>query len=141
MFDEGAGELGPVTIVVANAGIGPGGMASDQQQWDEVMGVNLTGVWNTACRHPINDPEWPRWCNRADELTGGLTGAPIAVAGMLAYTAAKHGVIGLTRSWANSLAPYFIRVNSVAPTTVRTPMAGDGNVAEIIERVPSWPAR
>jgi NAD(P)-dependent dehydrogenase (short-subunit alcohol dehydrogenase family) len=55
---------------------------------------------------------------------------------MLAYTAAKHGVIGLTRSWANALAPHFIRVNSVAPTTVRTPMAGDGNVAEIIENVP-----
>jgi NAD(P)-dependent dehydrogenase (short-subunit alcohol dehydrogenase family) len=55
---------------------------------------------------------------------------------MLAYTAAKHGVIGLTRSWANSLAPHSIRVNSVAPTTVRTPMAGGGNVTEIVENVP-----
>jgi SDR family mycofactocin-dependent oxidoreductase len=137
VFDEGAGELGPVTIVVANAGIGPGGMASDQRQWDEVMGVNLTGVWNTG---RVAIPPMIRNGHGGaivlTSSTGGLTGAPIAVAGMLAYTAAKHGVIGLTRSWANSLAPYFIRVNSVAPTTVRTPMAGDGNVAEIIERVP-----
>ena len=136
-FNQGVEELGPATIVVANAGIGPGGMASDQQQWDEVMGVNLTGVWNTgrvAIPSMVKNREGGAIVLTSS--TGGLTGAPIDVAGMLAYTAAKHGVIGLTRSWANSLAPHFIRVNSVAPTTVRTPMAGDGNVAQIIEHVP-----
>ena len=46
--------------------------------------------------------------------TGGLIGAPSDVPGMLGYTAAKHGVIGLMRSWANFLAPHNIRVNSVA---------------------------
>jgi SDR family mycofactocin-dependent oxidoreductase len=134
---EGIEELGPVQIVLANAGIGPGGMASSEQQWAEVIGVNLTGVWNTG-RAAI--PAMVRAGNGGaivlTSSTGGLTGAPIDAAGMLAYTAAKHGVIGLTRSWANSLAPHFIRVNAVAPTTVRTPMAGDGNVAEIIENVP-----
>ena len=45
-------------------------------------------------------------------------------------------MIGLMRSWANFLAPHFIRVNSVAPTTVRTPMAGGGNLAAIIEHAP-----
>jgi SDR family mycofactocin-dependent oxidoreductase len=134
---EGIEELGPVQIVIANAGIGPGGMASSEQQWDEVIGVNLTGVWNTG-RAAI--PSMIEAGNGGAVVltssTGGLMGAPIDAAGMLAYTAAKHGVIGLTRSWANSLAPHFIRVNSVAPTTVRTPMAGGGNVAEIIEHVP-----
>ena len=136
-FKEGVQQLGPVQIVIANAGIGPGGAASSEQQWAEVIGVNLTGVWNTG-RAAI--PSMVKAGNGGaivlTSSTGGLTGAPIDVAGMLAYTAAKHGVIGLTRSWANSLAPHFIRVNSVAPTTVRTPMAGDGNVAEIIEHVP-----
>ena len=47
-FDDGVAALGPVTIVVANAGIGPGGLASPEQQWDEVIAVNLTGVWNTG---------------------------------------------------------------------------------------------
>jgi NAD(P)-dependent dehydrogenase (short-subunit alcohol dehydrogenase family) len=55
---------------------------------------------------------------------------------MLGYTAAKHGVIGLMRSWANFLAQHNIRVNSVAPTTVRTPMANDGDVSMIVKHVP-----
>lgn len=134
---EGIAELGPVQIVVANAGIGPSGMASPEQQWAEVIGVNLTGVWNTG-RAVI--PSMVKAGNGGaivlTSSTGGLTGAPVDAAGMMGYTAAKHGVIGLTRAWANSLAPHFIRVNSVAPTTVRTPMAGGGNVAEIIEHVP-----
>jgi SDR family mycofactocin-dependent oxidoreductase len=136
-FEDGVQELGSVEIVIANAGIGPGGMASSEQQWTEVIGVNLTGVWNTG-RAAI--PSMVAAGNGGaivlTSSTGGMTGAPIDAAGMLAYTAAKHGVIGLTRSWANSLATHFIRVNSVAPTTVRTPMAGGGNVAEIVERVP-----
>ena len=47
-FDEGVGELGRVDVVVANAGIGPGGDATDDEQWDEVVDVNLKGVWNTG---------------------------------------------------------------------------------------------
>src|SRR5262245_48717673 len=47
-FDDGVAELGPITIVVANAGIGPGGLASAEQQWEEVIDVNLKGVWNTG---------------------------------------------------------------------------------------------
>src|SRR4051794_41974544 len=47
-FDEGVAELGPVEIVLANAGIGPGGMASAEQQWDDVIRVNLTCVWETG---------------------------------------------------------------------------------------------
>jgi SDR family mycofactocin-dependent oxidoreductase len=136
-FDDGVTELGPVDIVLANAGIGPGGVASAEQQWDEVVGVNLTGVWNTG-RVAI-----PSMIKRGQggaivltSSTGGLIGPGVGAPGMLGYTAAKHGVIGLMRSWANFLAPHFIRVNSVAPTTVRTPMAGDGNVAAIIEHAP-----
>jgi SDR family mycofactocin-dependent oxidoreductase len=136
-FDDGVAELGPVTVVVANAGIGPGGFASADQQWDEVIDVNLKGVWNTG-RVAI-----PSMIANAlggsivlTSSTGGLIGAPSNVAGMLGYTAAKHGVIGLMRSWANYLAPHNIRVNSVAPTTVRTPMANGGDVSMIIQHVP-----
>jgi SDR family mycofactocin-dependent oxidoreductase len=136
-FDDGVAALGPVTIVVANAGIGPGGFASAEQQWDEVIGVNLTGVWNTgrvAIPSMIEND-----CGGSIILTsstGGLIGTPSDVPGMLGYTAAKHGVIGLMRSWANFLAPHSIRVNSVAPTTVRTPMANNGDVSVILEHVP-----
>jgi SDR family mycofactocin-dependent oxidoreductase len=136
-FDDGVNELGPVDIVLANAGIGPSGIASPEQQWDEVVAVNLTGVWNTG-RVAI-----PSMVERGEggaivltSSTGGLMGVGIPAPGILGYTAAKHGVVGLMRSWANYLAPHNIRVNSVAPTTVRTPMAADGNVAAIIERAP-----
>jgi SDR family mycofactocin-dependent oxidoreductase len=137
-FDLGVGELGLVDIVVANAGIGPGGDATADQQWDDVVDVNLKGVWNTG-RVAI-----PSMIKRGKggaivltSSTAGLIGPGVGYPGMLAYVAAKHGVVGLMRSWANYLAPHFIRVNSVAPTTVRTPMAGgDGNIQEILEHSP-----
>jgi SDR family mycofactocin-dependent oxidoreductase len=136
-FDDGAAELGPVTIVVANAGIGPGGIASPDQQWDEVIDVNLKGVWNTGrVAIPAMIEHGRGGSIVLTSSTGGLIGSPSNVPGMLGYTAAKHGVIGLMRSWANYLAPHNIRVNSVAPTTVRTPMANDGDISMILEHVP-----
>ena len=136
-FDAGVAELGAVTIVVANAGIGPGGLASAEQQWDEVIAVNLTGVWNTGrVAIPSMIENGQGGSIILTSSTGGLTGSPSDVPGMLGYTAAKHGVIGLMRSWANFLAPHSIRVNSVAPTTVRTPMANNGDVSMIIQHVP-----
>jgi SDR family mycofactocin-dependent oxidoreductase len=136
-FDAGVAELGAATIVVANAGIGPSGFATPETQWEEVIGVNLTGVWNTG---RVAIPSMVENGNGGSIIltssTGGLTGSPSDMAGMLGYTAAKHGVIGLMRSWANFLAPHNIRVNSVAPTTVRTPMANNGDVSTIIQHVP-----
>jgi SDR family mycofactocin-dependent oxidoreductase len=136
-FKDGVAELGPVGIVLANAGIGPGGLASPQQQWDDVIGVNLTGVWNTGrVAIPSMIEHGQGGAIVLTSSTGGLVGPGINHAGVLGYTAAKHGVIGLMRSWANYLAPHYIRVNAVAPTTVRTPMANDGDVSSIIEHVP-----
>ncbi len=136
-FDDGCAELGQATIVVANAGIGPGGFASDQEQWDEVISVNLSGVWNTG---RVSIPSIVE-ANQGGSViltssTGGLVGPGLNIAGVLGYTAAKHVVIGLMRSWANYLAPHMIRCNAVAPTTVRTPMANMGDISLILEHVP-----
>lgn len=136
-FEDGVAELGPVTIVVANAGIGPSGLASEETQWNEVIDVNLKGVWNTGrVAIPSMIEHGRGGAIVLTSSTGGLIGSPSNLAGMLGYTAAKHGVIGLMRSWANFLAPHHIRVNSVAPTTVRTPMANNGDVSTIIRHVP-----
>src|SRR3546814_17031 len=125
-FDEGVAELGAVTIVVANAGIGPGGLATADEQWDEVVDVNMKGVFNTGRVAIPSMVENGRGGSIVlTSSTGGMTGSPSNVPGMLGYTAAKHGVIGLMRSWSNYLGPHSIRVNSVAPTTVRTPMANN----------------
>lgn len=137
-YKQGVEELGPVTIVVANAGIGPGGTAVAQEvQWDEVIGVNLTGVWNTG-RATINTmiKNGQGGSIILTSSTGGLMAPGVNDAGMLGYTAAKHGVIGLMRAWANFCAPHFIRVNTVAPTTVQTPMAGGGSVEDITKYAP-----
>ncbi|HET9731484.1 MAG TPA: mycofactocin-coupled SDR family oxidoreductase [Acidimicrobiales bacterium] len=137
-FDEGTSRLGPVGIVLANAGIGAGSSpVSDEQQWEDVIGVNLTGVWNTGrVAIPSMIEHGQGGAIVLTSSTGGLMGVGIPAAGFLAYTAAKHGVIGLMRSWANFLAPHYIRVNSVAPTAVRTPMAADGDLARVLERNP-----
>jgi NAD(P)-dependent dehydrogenase (short-subunit alcohol dehydrogenase family) len=68
--------------------------------------------------------------------TGGLMGAGIPSGGYLGYTAAKHGVIGLMRSWANYLAPHMIRVNSVAPSTVDTPMSENLDLSTLSQTAP-----
>jgi SDR family mycofactocin-dependent oxidoreductase len=132
VFEEGTTELGPVDIVLANAGIGPLSLDPQDQEWHDVIGVNLTGVFNTV-RVAI-----PSMVERGQggaivltSSTGGLIGAATNEPGLLGYTAAKHGVVGLMRSWANYLAPHNIRVNSVAPTGVRTPMT-------VNEFLPKW---
>jgi len=136
-FDAGVAELGPVTVVVANAGIGPGGIATEDEQWEEVVGVNLKGVWNTGrVSIPSMIENGKGGSMILTSSTGGLIGSPSTYAGMVGYTAAKHGVIGLMRSWANALAQHHIRVNSVAPTTVRTPMANDGDISMITKYAP-----
>jgi SDR family mycofactocin-dependent oxidoreductase len=137
-YDEGVAALGPVQIAIANAGIGPGGMSSPQQQWDDVVAVNLTGVWNTG--RVVLDPMCKAGKGGAFVLTsstGGLFGPATNEAGMLGYNAAKHGVIGLMRSWANYGAPHSVRVNALAPTTVKTPMANMGDLEHLRELAPA----
>ncbi len=137
-YKEGVAELGAVTVVVANAGIGPGSpVVPKEQVWDEVIGVNLTGVWNTG-RATIESmiKNGQGGSIIITSSTGGLMSPGVNDAGMLGYVAAKHGVIGLMRAWANYCAPHFIRVNVVAPTTVQTPMAGGGSIEDITKYAP-----
>jgi SDR family mycofactocin-dependent oxidoreductase len=119
-LDDGVAELGHVDIVSANAGIfsfSDGELP--EQTWQDVIDVNLTGVWHTtkaAVPHLI------------EQGTGGSIILTSSTAGLKAYAhfahyvSAKHGVVGLMRTLAQELAPNFIRVNSVHPTSVRTPM-------------------
>jgi len=123
-FEAGVAELGPVDIVLANAGIAPMTLAEElHHAWQDVIDVNLTGVFNTV---EIAIPSMiQRGAGGAIVLTSstaGLIGIGGPSRGGLGYTASKHGVVGLMRSYANSLAPHSIRVNTVHPTGVNTPM-------------------
>jgi (+)-trans-carveol dehydrogenase len=120
--DAGVEQMGRLDIIVANAGIGNGGATLDktsEPDWTDMIDVNLGGVWKTV---KAGVPHI---------LAGGRGGSIIltsSVGGLKAYphtghyVAAKHGVVGLMRTFAVELGPQNIRVNSVHPTNVNTPL-------------------
>jgi len=120
--DAGVEELGRLDIIVANAGIGNGGETLDktsERDWTDMIDVNLAGVWKTV---KAGVPHI---------IAGGRGGSIIltsSVGGLKAYphtghyVAAKHGVVGLMRTFAVELGAQNIRVNSVHPTNVNTPL-------------------
>jgi NAD(P)-dependent dehydrogenase (short-subunit alcohol dehydrogenase family) len=132
-------EIGPVGIVLANAGIAPLALPGREpyQSWRDVIDVNLTGVFNaveTAIASMIE-----RGQGGAIVLvssTAGINGIGGPTRGGLGYTASKHGVVGLMRSYANILGPHRIRVNSVHPTGVNTPMVVNEVMQEILAQDP-----
>jgi SDR family mycofactocin-dependent oxidoreductase len=137
-FDAGVAELGPVDIVLANAGIAPMSLHETHDAWQDVIDVNLTGVFNTV------EIAIPSMIQRGQggaivltSSTAGNNGIGGPTRGGRGYTASKHGVVGLMRSYANSLAQHRIRVNSVHPTGVRTPMAVNEAMQEFVAADPS----
>ena len=105
--------------VVVSAGIQRYGTAvtTDDEQWDEVLDVNLRGAWNAA-RAAI--PFMRE--NGGSIVNVSSVQALASQQNVLAYTISKHGLIGLTRSIAMDFAAEGIRANAVCPGTVDTPM-------------------
>jgi SDR family mycofactocin-dependent oxidoreductase len=125
--DDGVAAFGGLDIVCATAGITSRGFATElsDSAWQTMVDVNLSGVWRTCMA-------------TAPHLIGRGSGSIILVSsiaglrgllGVAHYTAAKHGVVGLMRSLASELAPHGIRVNSVHPTNVDTPLIQNAAVA------------
>jgi NAD(P)-dependent dehydrogenase (short-subunit alcohol dehydrogenase family) len=117
---EGIETLGVPDIVIANAGIAP---MAGERAWQDVIDVNLTGVYHTV--DVVMKPMIKAGKGGSIVLTSsvaGLVGLASPMAGSLGYAAAKHGIVGLMRVYANLLAPHSIRVNSVHPAGVNTPM-------------------
>ena len=130
VVDDGVAALGRLDIIVANAGI------AAPQAWNEitpesfrdVMDINVTGTWNTVMAG-------------ADKIIEGGRGGSIilisSAAGMkmqpfmIHYTASKHAVTGLARAFAAELGKHSIRVNSVHPGPVNTPM-GSGDMVTAV---------
>jgi (+)-trans-carveol dehydrogenase len=125
--NDGVAELGRLDIVVANAGIISLGAATElsDRAWQNVLDVNLTGAWHTA---KATVPHI---------AAGGRGGSIIFVSSMAAlrpplglahYSASKAGVVALMRTLAAELGPQFIRVNTVNPGTVDTPMIDNDTI-------------
>ncbi|ORM33209.1 mycofactocin-coupled SDR family oxidoreductase [Williamsia sp. 1135] len=119
--DDGVAALGRLDIVIANAGINSMAPAleMDEEMWQTMIDINLTGVWKSIRA-------------AAPHIVAGGRGGSIVITSSLAsisvneniahYSAAKSGLVGLMSVLAKELGPQSIRVNSIHPTTVATPM-------------------
>jgi SDR family mycofactocin-dependent oxidoreductase len=118
---EGLAEFGHIDIVVANAGITTTGRAWEIEPaaWQEMIDINLTGVWHTV--RPVIPAMIEAGRGGAIVMTSSTAGT-MGLPGLVHYVAAKHGVVGIMRGLANELAEHSIRVNTVNPTNVGTDM-------------------
>lgn len=121
VVDEGVAMFGRLDIIIANAGVVTYSPLAemDEALWQEMIDINLTGVWKTVragVKHIID---------------GGRGGSIVVIsstAGLKTYdsighyVAAKHGITGLAKTLASELGQYRIRANSVHPTNCNTPM-------------------
>jgi NAD(P)-dependent dehydrogenase (short-subunit alcohol dehydrogenase family) len=132
---DGLAEFGRLDIVIANAGvIQLSGGGDRRQTFRDIIDVNLVGAWNTV------EAAIPA-------LIGGGRGGSIVLtsssaglkapnsdrAGAQAYAASKRGLVGLMQAWANNLAQYSIRVNTIHPTGVATGMVMNEVMAAMFE--------
>jgi NAD(P)-dependent dehydrogenase (short-subunit alcohol dehydrogenase family) len=122
-FKKATNTFGPITILINNAGQAQSQpfLKTSLETWRQMLEVNLTGTFlcTQAALPGMLEMGWGRIINVSS--TAGLTGYPY----VSAYSAAKHGVIGLTRSLALELAKKNITVNAVCPGYTETDIVRD----------------
>ncbi|MCW2830461.1 MAG: putative short-chain dehydrogenase [Aeromicrobium sp.] len=118
--DSGLAEFGKIDVLCANAGIFSNSTFAEitDQDWDDQIGVNLTGVFRTV-RAVL--PTMIAQRQGSIVLTSSAAGL-VGFANFAHYTAAKHGVVGLMRTLVNEVSQYGVRVNTIHPNSVNTKM-------------------
>jgi SDR family mycofactocin-dependent oxidoreductase len=121
LVSDGVEQFGRLDILVANAGVLSWGRVWEltDEQWDAVIGVNLSGTWRSL-RAVI--PAMIEAGNGGSIVVVSSAAGLKATPGNGHYSAAKHGLVGLTNTLAIELAEFAIRVNSIHPYSVDTPM-------------------
>ncbi|MFC5478733.1 SDR family NAD(P)-dependent oxidoreductase [Massilia suwonensis] len=130
-FAAAEARFGPVMVLVNNAGQAASSpfLKTGEEVWNQMLAVNLTGTWHCirAALPAMLEARWGRIVNVAS--TAGLTGYGY----VSAYCAAKHGVVGLTRSLALEVATKGVTVNAVCPGYTETDIVRDA-VANIVAK-------
>lgn len=134
---DGVARFGRLDVVVANAGVLSWNRLWEmsEEQWDAVIGVNLSGSWRTL-RAAV--PAMIDAGNGGSIIVVSSATGLKATAGNGHYSASKHGLVGLTNALALEVGEYGIRVNSIHPYAVETPMTGFAGMSDILARHPSY---
>ena len=118
--DAAVERFGRIDILFNNAGICGYGLAHEltEEAWDAMIDINLKGAWLVARRViPVMIRQ------KSGTIINNSSVAGLRGMGRLShYAASKWGLTGLTKSWAIELAQHGVRVNSIHPTGVNTPM-------------------
>ncbi|MDA9334433.1 3-oxoacyl-ACP reductase FabG [Actinomycetota bacterium] len=137
LFDRAVDKFGAVNVLVNNAGITRDATLSKmtEQQFDEVINVNLKGVWvgtKTAASYMKGSG------GGAIVNLSSISGK-VGFFGQTNYSAAKAGVVGLTKAAAKEVARYGIRVNAVQPGLIETPMTASLSKEILQEKIHEIP--
>jgi len=113
-------KFGTVDALYANAGVGGKGNAMDMsfEEWSRMIAINLTGVW-LSCKYAL--PHMVKQGRGSLILQSSVRGL-VGIPALPHYSAAKAGVIGLTRQIAVEYGPKGVRCNAIAPGTIMTPL-------------------
>jgi SDR family mycofactocin-dependent oxidoreductase len=134
---DGVAQFGRLDILVANAGVLSWNRLWEmsEEQWDTVIDVNLNGTWRTI-RAAV--PAMIEAGNAGSIIIVSSSTGIKATPGNGHYSASKHGLVGLTNALALEVGEYGIRVNSIHPYAVNTPMSGFEGMSDILARYPSY---
>jgi SDR family mycofactocin-dependent oxidoreductase len=134
---DGIAQFGRLDILVANAGVSSWNRLWEmsEEQWDTVIDVNLNGTWRTI-RAAV--PAMIAAGNGGSIIIVSSSTGIKATPGNGHYSASKHGLVGLTNALALEVGEYGIRVNSIHPYAVNTPMIGLEGTSDILVRHPGY---
>ena len=134
---DGVEQFGRLDIVVANAGVLGWGRLWEltDEQWDTVIDINLSGTWRTI-RAAV--PAMIEAGNGGSIIIVSSSGGLKATPGNGHYAASKHGLVALTNTLALEVGEFGIRVNSIHPYSVDTPMIEREAMMAVFAKYPSY---
>jgi SDR family mycofactocin-dependent oxidoreductase len=134
---DGVEQFGRLDILVANAGVLSWGRSWEmsEEQWDTVIDVNLNGTWRTI-RAAV--PAMIEAGNGGSIIIVSSSAGLKATPGNAHYAASKHGLVALTNSLAIEAGEFGIRVNSIHPYSIETPMVEKEAMMAIFAKYPQY---